>query len=126
MIRSILRPAAICTILVLSACHSHVELQYAPQQYAKLRNIELLTLPPVQNYELVSTVEGSGGRLTARETMINAMIDEARKAGADALIPMEFSRADKATGLDLFVFTENGRTVTRGRAVRWSPYGGQP
>jgi hypothetical protein len=121
-----LRAAAVGTLLALAACHSHIELQYTPREYAKLRNIELLTSPPVRNYELVSTVEGSGGRLTARETMINAMIDEARKAGADALIPLEFSRADKATGLDLFAVTENGRTITRGRAIRWSPYGGQP
>lgn len=125
MIPTILRAATICAALVLTACHSHVELQYTPQQYARLRNIELLTSPPARNWELVSTVEGSGGRFTARETMINAMIDEARKVGADALIPMEFTRDDKATGLDLFVITENGRTVTRGRAIRWSPYGGQ-
>ena len=125
MIRSILRAATVCMILVLSACQSHIELQYSPQEYAKLRNIELLTSPPERNYEVVSTVEGSGGRFTARETMINAMIDEARKAGADALIPMEFTRAGENIGLDLFAITENGRTITRGRAIRWSPYGGQ-
>jgi len=126
MIHTILRSIAVGAALMLSACHSHIELQYTPQQYAKLRNIELLTSPPVRNWELVSTVEGSGGRFTARETMINAMIDEARKVGADALIPMEFSRADNTAGLDLFAVTENGRTITRGRAIRWSPYGGQP
>lgn len=126
MIRSLFRAVAICTTLALTACQSHIELQYTPPEYAKLRNIELLTAPPERNYEVVSTVEGSGGRFTARETMINAMIDEARKVGADALIPMEFTRAGDNIGLDLFAITENGHTITRGRAIRWSPYGGQP
>lgn len=113
-------------LLGLGACRSHLELQYPPQEYARLRKIELLTTPPVRNYALVATVEGRGGRLTATDTMINAMIDEASKAGADALIPLEFARSDQAQGLDLFVFSEHNRFLARGRAIRWSTYGDPP
>jgi hypothetical protein len=105
----------------LAACHSHIELQYTPEQYAKYRGIELLTTPPTRPYELVANVEGSGGRFTTKETMINAMIDEAQKAGARALIPMDFSEGrNAAKGLELFVYTENNRTFTKGRAIRWT------
>jgi hypothetical protein len=105
----------------LAACHSHIELQYTPEQYAKLRGIELITTPPVRSYELVVNVEGSGGRFTTKDTMINAMIDAAQKAGARALIPMDFDAGrNAAKGLDLFVYTENDRTFTRGRAIRWT------
>jgi hypothetical protein len=105
----------------MAACHSHIELQYTPEQYAKLRGIELVTTPPTRPFELVANVEGSGGRHTAKETMINAMIDEAQKAGARALIPMDFDEGrNAAKGLDLFVYTENNRTITKGRAIRWT------
>jgi hypothetical protein len=114
-------------ILALSACQSYPELRYTPEEYAKLRGIELLTTPPTRPYELVVTVQGYGGQHTSTATMINGMIDEANKAGARALIPMEFAgegrHADQAkpvTGLDLFVYTENKRTITKGRAIRWT------
>lgn len=113
----------------LAACQAHLELQYTPDRYAKLRNIELLRTTPEREYELVATVEGTGGRHTATETMINAMIDEARKLGADALMPMDFgprevlgqvmSRTGASAGLEQFVYVENGRTLARGRAIRW-------
>jgi len=113
-------------ILAVAGCQAHKEMQYTPEQYAKLRGIELITTPPTRPYELVANVEGFGGRLTAKETMINGMIDEAHKAGARALIPMEFSnerrnagQAKPVTGLELFVYTENNRSLTRGRAIRW-------
>jgi hypothetical protein len=109
-------------VLALSACHSHLDMQYTPEQYAKLRGIELLTSPPARAYELVVNVEGFGGQFTAKETMINGMIDAAHKAGARALIPMEFAgegRAKPVTGLDLFVHIEKDRTITKGRAIRW-------
>jgi hypothetical protein len=103
-----------------------MELQYTPERYAILRGIELITTPPVRPYELVANVEGFGGRFTTKETMINGMIDEAHKAGARALIPMEFAdegrnagKAKPVTGLELFVYRENDRTMTRGRAIRW-------
>lgn len=107
--------------LGLAACQ-HIELQYAPEKYAKLRGIELITTPPTRPYELVANVEGFGGRHTAKETMINSMIEAAQKAGARALIPMEFAGEGRnaTRGLDLFVFTENNRTVTKGRAIRWT------
>ena len=113
-------------VIALSACHAHKDMQYAPEAYAKLRGIELITTPPTRPYELVANVEGFGGRFTAKETMINGMIDEAHKVGARALIPMEFAnegrnagKARPVTGLELFVHTENNRTLTRGRAIRW-------
>ena len=110
--------------VAVAGCHAHKEMQYTPQQYAKLRGIELITTPPAREYELVATVEGFGGKFTAKETMINGMIDQAHKSGARALIPMEFAgegrNAGKAVkGLELFVFSENDRAITRGRAVRW-------
>ena len=101
-------------------------MQYTPEQYAKLRGIELITTPPTRPYEVVANVEGFGGRHTAKETMINGMIDETLKAGARALIPMEFAgegrhagQAKPVTGTELFVYTENNRTITKGRAIRW-------
>jgi hypothetical protein len=107
---------------ILAACHAHKDMQYTPEQYAKLRGIELITTPPTRPYELVAIVEGFGGRFTAKETMINSMIDTALKSGARALIPMEFADEGRGAtkGLDLFVYTENNRTVTRGRAIRWT------
>jgi len=113
--------------LALAGCHAHQDMQYTPEQYAKLRGIELITAPPTRPYELVANVEGFGGRFTAKETMINGMIDEALKVGARALIPMEFSneghnagRAKPVTGMELFFYTENNRTITKGRAIRWT------
>jgi hypothetical protein len=107
-------------------CHSHKEMQYSPEKYAKLRGIELITTSPTRPYELVATVEGFGGKFTAKETMINGMIDKAQASGARALIPMEFSgeghhagQTKPVAGLELFVYTENGRTVTKGRAISW-------
>lgn len=127
MNRSISLIALSCLILALAACQSYPELRYAPEEYAKLRGIELLTTPPTRPYELVANVQGFGGQHTATGTMINGMIDEAYKAGARALIPMEFAgegrhagQAKPVTGLDLFVYTENDRTVTKGRAIRWT------
>lgn len=105
---------------VLAACQTHMDMQYSPQKYAKLRGIELLTSEPTRPYELVAVVEGSGGKFTARETMINAMIDRAAKAGARALIPLESAADRGAKGLDVFVFEENNRIVTRGRAIVWT------
>jgi hypothetical protein len=110
-----------CLALGLAACQSHLELRYTPEEYAKLRGIELVTTPPTRPYELVANVEGSGGHFTSKNTMINAMIDEAQKAGARALIPMDFDAGrNAAKGLDLFVYTENNRTFTKGRAIRWT------
>lgn len=107
-------------VLTLAACHAHPNLQYKPPGYAKLRNIDLLLVPPNREYELVAYVEGSGGRFTAPETMINAMIDEARKSGAQALIPLEFAEGPNAPkGIDQFLVTENQRTLAKGRAIRW-------
>ena len=110
-------------VSVLAACHAHMDMQYTPQQYAKLRGIELLTSEPTRPYELVANVEGSGGKFTARETMINAMIDRAQKAGARALIPLESAENRGVKGLDVFVFTEDNRVVTRGRAIVWTGNG---
>jgi hypothetical protein len=110
-------------VVILAACHAHMDMQYTPQQYAKLRGIELLTSEPTRSYELVVNVEGSGGKFTAKETMINAMIDSAQKAGARALIPLESATSRGSKGLDVFVFTENGRIVTRGRAIVWTSVG---
>ena len=111
--------------LVLAGCHAHKEMQYSPEQYAKLRGIELITTVPTRPYELVANVEGFGGRFTTAETMINGMIDETLKLGARALIPMELAEegrnAGKARpGLAVFVYTESNRTVTKGRAIRWT------
>jgi hypothetical protein len=126
MNRTVSMIALTLVVFAMAGCHAHQEMQYTPEQYAKLRGIELLTTPPTRAYELVANVEGFGGQHTATETMINGMIDEALKAGARALIPMEFAgegrNADQAkpvTGLALFVYTENNRTTTKGRAIRW-------
>ena len=119
--------ALACLVLSLAACTSYPELRYTPEEYAKLRGIELITTPPTRPYELVANVQGHGGQHTTTATMINGMIDEALKAGARALVPMEFAgegrhagQARPVTGLELFVHTENGRTVTKGRAILWT------
>ena len=109
--------------LMLGACQSHPEMQHTPQQYAKLRGIELLTSEPTRPYEVVANVQGSGGRHTAKETMINSMIDAAQRVGARALIPMEAPAkggAKPAAGLDAFVYFENDRRLTKGRAIQWT------
>src|SRR3990172_4929655 len=125
MNRSVSLIALLWLSFVLAGCQAHKDMQYTPEQYAKLRGIELITTPPTRPYELVANVEGFGGRFTAKETMINGMIDEAHKLGARALIPLEFAGAGRnagkarpLTGLELFVYTENNRTLTRGRAIR--------
>ena len=111
-------------VSVLTACQSHLELQYTPERYARHRNIELLTTAPTRPFTLIAEVKGYGGRHTSTQTKINALIDEAQKAGAQALIPVENAdRGKTVRGLDVFVFTEENRTVTRGRAVRWDDTG---
>lgn len=117
-----LRYMGLPMLLILGACHSHPEMQYTPQQYAKLRGIELLTTEPTRPYEVVANVQGSGGRHTAKETMINSMIDAAQRAGARALIPVETNvkGGAKSSGLDAFVHFENDRRVTKGRAIQWT------
>lgn len=129
MNRALVLAALSWVVFALSACHKHLDMQYTPEQYAKLRGIELLTSPPTREYELVVIVEGFGGPFTAKETMINSMIDAAHKAGARALIPMEFAgegqraatagHAKPVTGQELFVHIEKNRTITKGRAIRW-------
>lgn len=112
------------SVLALSACQAHLDMRYTPERYARLRNIELLTSEPTRSYELIAEVKGYGGRHTATQTMINAIIDEAHKAGASALIPVENAdRGNTIKGLDQFVFTEGDRTFTRGRAIRWTEPG---
>lgn len=109
--------------LMLGACRSHPEMQHTPQQYAKLRGIELLTSEPTRSYEVVANVQGTGGRHTAKETMINSMIDAAQSVGARALIPMEppaKGGAKRPADLDAFVYFENNRRLTKGRAIRWT------
>ncbi len=101
----------------LASCQRHPEMRYPPAQYAKLRNVEILTTPPERAYQVVATVTGKGGKFTARETMMNAMIDEARKAGAEALIPLDFAGGK---GMDLFMRVEDGQVVTKGQAIKWA------
>lgn len=104
----------------LAACESNPTLRYQPHEYAKLRDLEIITVAPERAYQVLANIEASGGRHTTVNTMINSMIDKAGNAGADALIPLEFGGPTKsAKGLDQFVHTENGRKMTRGRAIRW-------
>lgn len=113
----IILPVLIAMLAVpLASCQRHPEMRYQPEQYAKLRNIEILTTPPERAYQVVATVTGKGGKFTARETMMNAMIDEARKSGAEALIPLDFAGGK---GLDLFMRVEDGKVVTKGQAIKW-------
>lgn len=119
-----IRFVAMTVLLGLVGCQAHTNLQYGPEKYARTRNVEMVLTPPARAWQLVANVSSSGGRFTATETMVNAMIDEAKKAGADALMPLEFagegSRGGKArTGIDQFVYTEDGHTITKGRAIRW-------
>lgn len=102
------------------ACESNPTMRYEPHEYAKLRDLEIITVEPARAYQVLARIEASGGRHTTVNTMINSMIDKAGNAGADALIPLEFGGPGKtATGMDQFVYTENGRKVTKGRAIRW-------
>lgn len=115
----------VLAVTAMSACRSHIDMQYTPEQYAKLRGIELLTTEPTRPFEVVATVRGTGGRHTAKETMVNAMIDAAQRADARALIPLESSPAAARSGdpanknLDVFVYIEQGKRITQGRAIRW-------
>lgn len=112
--------SSLALILPLAACQSHPTLRYTPHEYAKLRDIEIVTIAPARPYQVLTNIEASGGRHTTVTTMINSMIDKAGNAGADALIPLEFGGpGTSAKGLEQFVHTENGRTITRGRAIRW-------
>lgn len=115
---------AAAAFTAIGGCRSHIDLQSTPEQYAKLRGIELLTTEPTRPFEVVATVRGTGGRHTAKETMVNAMIDAAQRAGARALIPLESSKATERVGasgknLDVFVYIEDGKRVTKGRAIQW-------
>ncbi len=114
----IILPVLIVTMAMpLASCQRHPEMRYQPEQYAKLRNVEILTTPPERAYQVVATVTGKGGKFTARETMLNAMIDEARKSGAEALIPLDFTGGK---GMDLFMRVEDGQVVTKGHAIKWA------
>ncbi len=116
--RKIIFPILTAILAVaLVSCQRHPEMRYQPGEYAKLRNVEILTTPPERPYRVVATVTGKGGTFTARETMMNAMIDEARKAGAEALIPLDFA---SGKGLDLFMRLEGGQVVTKGQAIKWT------
>lgn len=110
----------------LAACQSNPTMRYQPHEYAKMRDLEIVTIEPARAYQVLANIEASGGRHTTVNTMINSMIDKAGNAGADALIPLEFGGPGKtAQGLDQFVHTENGRKLTKGRAIRWER-GAQP
>jgi hypothetical protein len=118
------RFAALCLACLMgfaaSACSVNPTLTHSPEEYAKLRGIEVLTREPTRPYEVLITTKASGGRHTATSTMINAMIDDAKQAGADALIPLEAAaERPKVTGLDVFVYPQEGRTVTWARAIKW-------
>ena len=85
-----------------------------------MRGVEVITREPTRPYEVLITTKASGGRHTAINTMINAMIDDAKNAGADALIPL--AGADErpnVTGLDVFKHVEQDRPVAWGRAIKW-------
>lgn len=102
------------------ACSVNPTLLHEPEEYAKLRGIEVVTREPTRPYEVLITTKASGGRHTVLSTMINAMIDDARKAGADALIPLEGATERKnIKGLEVFSFVEEGRTVAWARAIKW-------
>lgn len=115
-----LLPLLLALAVPLAACQSNPTLRYKPLEYAKLRDLEIVTVAPERAYQVLANIEASGGRHTTVNTMINSMIDKAGAAGADALIPLEFGGPGRtAKGLDQFVYTENGRKLTRGRAIRW-------
>jgi len=119
-LKHFLAPMLIAVVVApLVACQSHPTLRYSPEEYSRLRKVEVLTTAPTRNYRVISVVTGMGGRHTAKETMMNAMIDEAHKLGADALIPLEFPASPPKHPVDAFVHTENGHTVTRGNAIKW-------
>jgi hypothetical protein len=118
------RIATLClaclTPVVLAACSVNPTLTHSPEEYAKLRGIEVLTREPTRPYEVLITTKASGGRHTAISTMINAMIDDAKQAGANALIPLEAAaERPNVTGLDVFVYPQDGRSVTWARAIKW-------
>jgi hypothetical protein len=119
MNRTILLILTAVLTVTLASCQRHPTLRYTPQEYAKLRKVEILLTEPTRSYRVIAVVTGLGGKLTAKETMMNAMIDEARKAGADALIPLEFAAGQPASLVEPFLRTENGRTITKGNAIKW-------
>lgn len=126
MRRLLLLPLLLALTVPLAACQSNPTLRYQPHEYARLRDLEIVTVAPERAYQVLANIEAAGGRHTTVNTMINSMIDKAGAAGADALIPLQFGGPNgSATGLDQFVYTENGRKLTKGRAIRWER-GAQP
>lgn len=106
--------------LAASACSVNPTLTHTPEEYAKLRGIEVLTREPTRPYEVLITTKASGGRHTAMSTMLNAMIDDAKQAGANALIPLEgAAERPNVTGLNVFAYTQEGKQVTWARAIKW-------
>lgn len=102
------------------ACSVNPTLLHQPEEYAKLRGIEVITREPTRPYEVLITTKASGGRHTTISTMINAMIDDAKKAGADALIPLEgATERANVKGLEVFSYSEDGHEVTWARAIKW-------
>jgi len=114
-------PFVLIAIVVATqvSCSTHPTMRYSPEEYARLRNVQIFLTEPNRNYRVISIVTGMGGRHTARETMMNAMIDEAKNAGADALIPLEFPASKPLHFVDAFVHTEDGKTITKGNAIKW-------
>lgn len=101
------------------SCQRHPTLRYSPEEYARLRNVQIFLSEPTRNYRVIATVSGMGGRHTAKETMMNAMIDEAKSSGADALIPLAFPASKPLHFVDAFLHTEDGKTITKGNAIKW-------
>jgi len=119
MSRNILLVLLSAAAVALAACNSHPTLRYSPEEYSKLRKVQVLVTEPTRNYRVVATVTGKGGRHTAKETMMNAMIDEAAKSGADALIPIQIPVNPPRHAVDAFVENEDGKMFTKGNAIKW-------
>lgn len=113
-------------VAVLAGCNINPTLLHTPEEYAALRGIELLTREPTRPYEVLLTTKATGGRHTAISTMLNAMIDDAKKANADALIPLAgAAERPNVSGLDVFRYVEQGQSVTWGRAIKWQDRAGR-
>jgi hypothetical protein len=111
---------AVSAVAMLAGCGVNPTLLHEPDEYAKMQGVEVLTREPTRPYEVLITTKASGGRHTAISTMINAMIDDAKKEGADALIPLAgAAERPNVTGLEVFSFIEQGHTVTWARAIKW-------